>query len=700
SYRCESTTECGSGDSRYDGICDKDGCDFNPYRMGNKTFFGPGADFTIDTSKEFTVVTRFITDDGTADGSLSEITRFYVQDGVSHEMPYASWTSLTDMNSLTEDQCSAAKTEFGDEDDHKAKGGLEQLGLAMKRGMVLTMSLWTDNAANCLWLDSDYPVASDASEPGVSRGTCATTSGVPADVIAAQPDATVVFSNIRFGDIGSTVDGVSTDSSSAASTTTTTAPSTSTTTTTAPSTSTASEADEADDSTSDAGEDASDATDVDTTTTTAPAATTSAPATSTSSCKTRARFHRVLFALQGLDELRVEVDGSDVVLLPDQAEARFSSMPAYDSQEPEAYRREKQKELAAALATRSDEVEDLQRQLHEKTMARLEQFKQMDEEAARQSKKADVRQIMVVQSDNKGVSGGTVAARLLGSTCSGLFELMIFHPVDTIAKRLMTNKEHVSGVSGFSKVIFRDAYEQPALARYRSLFPGLGFAAGYKVSQRIYKFGGQPVVKDYITKNYSPFFQSTFGERNAKTMMHATAGSMIGVGEIALLPLDVLKIRAQTNPAAIAGQGVVKIFKTEGMALYRGAGWTAARNAPGSFALFGGSAFAKEYLFQLEDFNSATFFQNFVASISGASASIIGASPLAQPLDVIKTRVQSRPFDSPESGMSVVRNLLKTEGPGALFKGLIPKLSVVGPKLVFSFAVAQHLIAYFEKSFN
>ncbi|RLN90194.1 hypothetical protein BBJ28_00001861 [Nothophytophthora sp. Chile5] len=340
---CESATECGSGDSRYDGVCDKDGCDFNPYRMGNKTFFGPGSDFTIDTSKEFTVVTRFITDDGTADGSLSEITRFYVQDGVSHEMPYASWTGLTDMNSLTDDQCSAAKTEFGDEDDHKAKGGLEQIGLAMKRGMVLTMSLWTDNAANCLWLDSDYPVASDASEPGVSRGTCATTSGVPADVIAAQPDATVVFSNIRFGDIGSTVDGVSTDSSSATSTTTTTAPSTSTTTTTAPSTSTttttapststtapststttttapststttttapststASEADEADDSASEADEDASDATETDddsaatdvdtdtdtaTTTAPAPATTTSAPSTSTSSCKTRARRH-------------------------------------------------------------------------------------------------------------------------------------------------------------------------------------------------------------------------------------------------------------------------------------------------------------------------------------------------------------------------------------------------------------------------
>ncbi|CAI5713921.1 unnamed protein product [Peronospora effusa] len=304
--------------------------------------------------------------------------------------------------------------------------------------------------------------------------------------------------------------------------------------------------------------------------------------------------------------------------------------------------------------------------------------------------------MVALPSENKSSTSSVVAARLLGSTCSGLCELMIFHPVDTIAKRLMTHKEPMHGLSGLNQVIFRDAYEKPVFTRYRSLFPGLGFAAGYKVSQRIYKFGGQPVVKDYMFKNHAGFFEHTFGERNAKTMMHAAAGSLIGVGEIALLPLDVLKIRAQTNPAAIAGKGVAHIFKTEGFALYRGAAWTAARNAPGSFALFGGSALAKEYLFQLENYNNATFFQNFVASILGASASII----VAQPLDVVKTRIQSRPFDSPESGMTIVRNLLKAEGPGGLFKGLIPKLSVVGPKLVFSFAVAQHLIAYFEKSFS
>ncbi|OQR94522.1 Mitochondrial Carrier (MC) Family [Achlya hypogyna] len=301
----------------------------------------------------------------------------------------------------------------------------------------------------------------------------------------------------------------------------------------------------------------------------------------------------------------------------------------------------------------------------------------------------------MVQIERKGdgnFSAGQAAARILGSTASGVLELALFHPVDTVAKRLMTNKNNALGLS---EVIFRDAHTKPFVTKYKSLFPGVGFAAGYKVTQRMYKFGGQPVVKDYMTKNHQGLFVQLFGERNAKTMMHATAGSLIGIGEIALLPLDVLKIRAQVNPAAIAGRGVVTIFQTEGLALWRGAGWTAARNAPGSFALFGGSAACKEYLFKLEDYSDATFWQNFVASISGASASII----VAQPLDVIKTRIQSRPFDSPESGMQVITNLLKHEGPGALFKGLVPKLGVVGPKLVFSFSVAQSLIAYFEKAF-
>ncbi|THH13828.1 hypothetical protein EW146_g6431 [Bondarzewia mesenterica] len=220
-----------------------------------------------------------------------------------------------------------------------------------------------------------------------------------------------------------------------------------------------------------------------------------------------------------------------------------------------------------------------------------------------------------------------------------------------------------------------------------------GYAAGYKVSQRIYKFGGQPWFNDILNRHYKESFTNIFGERKGKSIMQATAGSLTGIGEVILLPLDALKIKRQVNPEAFRGRGFIKIFLEEGTTLYRGWGWTMARNAPGSFALFGASSVTKDYILGVSDFSKATWAQNFVASIAGAVASIT----VAAPLDVIKTRIQNANFENKTSGMTVMKELLKHEGAGALFKGLTPKILVVGPKLVFSYTIAQSLIPWFAK---
>jgi hypothetical protein len=109
--------------------------------------------------------------------------------------------------------------------------------------------------------------------------------------------------------------------------------------------------------------------------------------------------------------------------------------------------------------------------------------------------------------------------------------------------------------------------------------------------------------------------------------------------------------------------------------------------------LFGGSAAAKEYFYKLSDYNSASWSQNFVASIAGASASLL----VSAPLDVIKTRIQNRNFENPESGFKIVSKMMKHEGFASFFKGLTPKLLMTGPKLVFSFWLAQTLIPAFGK---
>ncbi|ORY68870.1 glycoside hydrolase family 7 protein [Pseudomassariella vexata] len=218
---------------RYGGDCDPDGCDFNSYRQGNTTFYGPGD--TIDTKSPLTVVTQFLT--GT-DGALSEIKRFYVQNSKVIPNSESSIGGVTG-NSITTAYCTAQKAAFGDTNDFAKKGGLAQMGAALAKPMVLVMSLWDDHAANMLWLDSTYPVGSTAE--GAARGTCATTSGVPSDVEKNNPSASVKYSNIKFGPIGSTFNSAGSASGSSSSSTpgATTKPTSTTTSSTSGATGTA-----------------------------------------------------------------------------------------------------------------------------------------------------------------------------------------------------------------------------------------------------------------------------------------------------------------------------------------------------------------------------------------------------------------------------------------------------------------------------
>jgi len=204
-YKC-SGTECGdnaSGD-RQNGVCDKDGCDFAPYRLGATNFYGPGSSFTIDSSRPFQVVTQFITDDGTDAGDLSEIKRFFVQDDNVVTDPSITVNGKTH-SSLTDDFCEDQKADFGDTNGFGDRGGMKALGDQLDDGMVLVMSLWDDYDVNMLWLDSTYPTNSTAN--GAKRGTCSITSGAPADVESQQDDASVKFSAIKVGTINSTFAG-------------------------------------------------------------------------------------------------------------------------------------------------------------------------------------------------------------------------------------------------------------------------------------------------------------------------------------------------------------------------------------------------------------------------------------------------------------------------------------------------------------
>ncbi|TEA20217.1 putative 1,4-beta-D-glucan cellobiohydrolase A [Colletotrichum sidae] len=176
--------------------CDPEGCDYNPYRLGARDFYGQGK--TVDTNRKFTVVTRF---------SKDKITKFFLQDGKKIETPAPAISNIPDGDDLSEEYCRAKAEAFQERDFFLALGGSAAQNDVLRRPMVMALSIQDDYYAWNVWLDSVYPTEA-GDQPGGPRGPCVWQDNNP-DVGTLRPDwqqAKVAWSNIRFGPIGSTVD--------------------------------------------------------------------------------------------------------------------------------------------------------------------------------------------------------------------------------------------------------------------------------------------------------------------------------------------------------------------------------------------------------------------------------------------------------------------------------------------------------------
>jgi cellulose 1,4-beta-cellobiosidase len=170
SHPCQSL-----GTTTSNGQCQSDGCGFNAYRYGAKTFWGTD----VNVNAKITVVTQFLT----TGGSLSEVRRLYVQGGKKIPNPTLRIYNTADYDSISEGFCRTA--------GHQTDGwrGLAHMGESFAKGHVLVFSLWDSNDMG--WLDGN-----------TEYGPCGNPS--KDSIEAANPDMTVTWSNIKFGDIDST----------------------------------------------------------------------------------------------------------------------------------------------------------------------------------------------------------------------------------------------------------------------------------------------------------------------------------------------------------------------------------------------------------------------------------------------------------------------------------------------------------------
>jgi len=174
-YGCKTDIECGQPE----GVCDQWGCSYNQYQT-NPNYYGPGKNFTVDSSRKITVVTQFHTDPAT--GKLNNVRRLFLQDGKLIANAPAS-SGVADMSNA---YCKATASWT------EKRGGLAKMGDAVGRGMVLIFSLWNDVGGFMNWMDTG------------KNGPCNETEGNPDLIYQHTPDAQITFSAIKWGEINST----------------------------------------------------------------------------------------------------------------------------------------------------------------------------------------------------------------------------------------------------------------------------------------------------------------------------------------------------------------------------------------------------------------------------------------------------------------------------------------------------------------
>lgn len=296
--------------------------------------------------------------------------------------------------------------------------------------------------------------------------------------------------------------------------------------------------------------------------------------------------------------------------------------------------------------------------------------------------------------DNKE-SKHSSSSKVLGALAAGSLELAIFHPLDTFSRRLQNNHTKVfvpsQPVASFQRIW------NVAIATGNP-YAGISVGFGDKIFKRVYKFGGQKILVDSVLTPYcSDTFKTTFGEKHARPMLEATAGSLIGMFEVVGLPLDNIKINKQINPKAYGDKNIFQIINRHNYkTFYSGAMTTVTRNAPGSFLLFGGSDACYEFYYNLDNRKHATPIQNFVASATGAASSVIGTLPL----DVIKTRIQaasSKAESKKISGMEMGKKIFTEEGVTAFFKASTTKTTMSIAKVAFGLTLAKEATRIIDK---
>jgi len=243
------------------------------------------------------------------------------------------------------------------------------------------------------------------------------------------------------------------------------------------------------------------------------------------------------------------------------------------------------------------------------------------------------------------------------------------HPFDTIKVRLQTmpipEADQPPRYTGAADCVMKTVKLEGIKGLYKGMAaPIVGVAPIFALSFAGFGFGKKIVQTDQ--------------EKDLTLSQLAIAGGISGVFTTSIMaPGERIKCLLQVQQAATGPpkySGPLDVFKSlwkEGgiRSIYRGTCATLLRDVPASAAYFGGYEILQRLMVsEGGDRNQLSVGKTLFA---GGMAGIFNWM-VALPPDVLKSRLQTAPDGQYNGVRDVLRQILKTEGVGAMYKGAVP----------------------------
>ncbi|KAK3245204.1 hypothetical protein CYMTET_45216 [Cymbomonas tetramitiformis] len=299
--------------------------------------------------------------------------------------------------------------------------------------------------------------------------------------------------------------------------------------------------------------------------------------------------------------------------------------------------------------------------------------------------------------NNENYHDGMAFSRyLVAGAAAGMAEHTIMFPVDTVKTRMQACPsvvtaagccaERYTTVSGTVRTILKD---EGIVGMYRGV---TAMAVGAGPAHAVY-YAAYEAGKQFLGTNSS----------RVDPMVGGAAGAFATIVSDAIaVPMDVVKQRLQLphSPYLNTTNCIKRVFKEEGIAaFFRSYPTTLVMNVPYATIQFGSYEYAKQAFGATEEEAEEQLITHVVA---GGSAGAF-AGGLTTPMDVLKTRLQTLAPCRPQHTGSTfaifkaMKVIAKTEGPSALFKGVVPRVMFHAPAAAISWTTYESLKSLFAR---